>query len=1093
MSDPSQFGFAVGNPNAANISTPNAAVNAATCNQTNTVVVSAIDCSSPSCIQTCVFSTSQAPEPFQACCITHIVGGNTVGTSSGVYSGSLLLAGGDNITLSQVGQSITVIGAVASAASVNFSAGTTSNNLGSVVFSNLNGVTFGLAGSTITASVGAAGGGLTNINVSAGTTSNLLSAITFSNSNNVTFGLNASTITASVTVASTQGSVNLSAGTTSNLASAFTFSNSNNVSFGLNASTITATVTVASTQGSINISAGTTSNLGSAVTFSNSNNVSFGLNAGTVTASVNTSLTNIRVSAGTTSNLLSAITFSNLNGVTFGLDGSTITASVAPAGGAQTGISGIQVSDTTYTSGTVTFQNANGISFGSSGAQGISASYTVPVVTNSSWTVSDSATSGTVARLAFTNLNGITLSLSTGAGGSHTIVGSYTVPSTAGLLSNINVSAGTTSNLLSAITFSNSNGISFGLNASTVTASVATSLTNIRVSAGTTSNLLSAVTFSNVNGISFGLDASTITASYTVPSTAGLLSAVNVSAGTTSNNLSAVTFSNANGISFGLDASTITASVATSLTAIRVSAGTTSNLLSAVTFSNLNGISFGLDASTITASYTVPTVTNSSWTVSDNATSGTVARLAFTNLNGVTLSLSTGAGGSHTIVGSHNALTSQSNQAFSAAGGSSAFQTLDFADTNSVSFTNTNGSVGVASIKLQMFAVSNTTQSTSGTANHTALSFAGAGVASVGVTGGTVVVSVPAGGGGLTNINVSAGTTSNNLSAFTLSNSNGVSFGLDGSTVTASVVTGYLSAGMSTQGNTSGSTGMVSNRLVFVGINGITLSQSTGGASSATITISGDGATVSDFMPSWATAGRNSGTTLGQNSLYFVPFDIPCHLSASRINFYAGFSCTMSAANSTGSGRIGMSYGLYSQQTGAASGTLTRITSYGITVISETMNSNTQFVATHAFGLSDATSHSTSQVALSTSNASTYNITSINGMRVVPFPMNLTLTPGRYWLGFANSTVAAGGVGVSIVMQWTSAPGAHIAVAPFGTASAATNASFPRELQGIGTYSATSADFPASIAFTTDHIRAAITQSFVIFDIKGWPTSTNFI
>jgi hypothetical protein len=80
---------------------------------------------------------------------------------------------------------------------------------------------------------------LTAINVSAGTTSNNLSAITFSNSNNVSFGLNGSTITASVTVASSQGSINVSAGTTSNNLSAITFSNSNNISFGLNGSIVT--------------------------------------------------------------------------------------------------------------------------------------------------------------------------------------------------------------------------------------------------------------------------------------------------------------------------------------------------------------------------------------------------------------------------------------------------------------------------------------------------------------------------------------------------------------------------------------------------------------------------------------------------------------------------------------------------------------------------------------------------------------------------------------------------------------------------------------------------------------------------------------
>lgn len=133
-------------------------------------------------------------------------------------------------------------------------------------------------------------------------------------------------------------------------------------------------------------------------------------------------------------------------------------------------------------------------------------------------------------------------------------------PSTAtaagGGLTNINVSAGTTSNNLSNLILSNSNNVSFGLNGSTITASasVATSLSNIRVSAGTTSNLLSAFTLSNSNNVSFGLDASTLTAS----------AHVKVSAGTLSQNLSALTFNNGNGVSFGLDGSTITGSVTTS-------------------------------------------------------------------------------------------------------------------------------------------------------------------------------------------------------------------------------------------------------------------------------------------------------------------------------------------------------------------------------------------------------------------------------------------------------------------------------------------------------------------------------------------------
>jgi hypothetical protein len=125
------------------------------------------------------------------------------------------------------------------------------------------------------------------------------------------------------------------------------------------------------------------------------------------------------------------------------------------------------------------------------------------------------------------------------------------------LLSNVNISAGTTSNNLSAVVYSNSNNVSFGLNGSTVTASatVASSQGSINVSAGTTSNNLSNVVFSNLNGVSFGLNGSTVTASV-APSAAA---SINVSAGTTSNNLSNVVFSNSNGISFGLNGSTVTA------------------------------------------------------------------------------------------------------------------------------------------------------------------------------------------------------------------------------------------------------------------------------------------------------------------------------------------------------------------------------------------------------------------------------------------------------------------------------------------------------------------------------------------------------
>ena len=95
-----------------------------------------------------------------------------------------------------------------------------------------------------------------------------------------------------------------------------------------------------------------------------------------------------------------------------------------------------------------------------------------------------------------------------------------------------------------------------------------------------------------------------------------------------------------------------------------------------------------------------------------------------------------------------------------------------------------------------LYAAGNTTQSTSVTADARSLSFVGSGVASVGATNGSVLISVPSGGG--------AG----------------------------------FSAGMSTGGNTIGDTGVATNQIVFAGGNNITLSQSTA-VGGNTITIAG--------------------------------------------------------------------------------------------------------------------------------------------------------------------------------------------------------------------------------------------------------------
>ena len=237
------------------------------------------------------------------------------------------------------------------------------------------------------------------------------------------------------------------------------------------------------------------------------------------------------------------------------------------------------------------------------------------------------------------------------------------------------ISAGTTSNIGSAFTFANGNGVTFGINNSTITASVNPGAGSLNFSAGTTSQNLTALVFSNSNGVSFGLNGSTVTASV-LPSAAGLgaiaagtqtatsgtvvfansngvtfgmsgssqitasaMSAVNLSAGTTSLNLTAFVFSNSNNVSFGLSGSTITAlaTAASSQGSINLSAGTTSSLASAFTFGNSNGISFGMNGGTITASY-MPGA-GGSVNFSAGTTSNYLTAVTFANSNGVSFGL----------------------------------------------------------------------------------------------------------------------------------------------------------------------------------------------------------------------------------------------------------------------------------------------------------------------------------------------------------------------------------------------------------------------------------------------------------------------
>lgn len=476
------------------------------------------------------------------------------------------------------------------------------------------------------------------------------------------------------------------------------------------------------------------------------------------------------------------------------------------------------------------------------------------------------------ATVILSDSNGISFGMS----GSSRITASYTVPSTAGLISNINLSAGTTSNNLSAAVFSNSNGVSFGLNGSTVTGSVAAGATatgNFGAIAGGTQTATSGtVVFSDSNGISFGMSGSSrITASYTVPSTAGLISNINLSAGTTSNNLSAFVLSNSNGVSFGLNGSTVTGSVAAGATATgnfgALAGGTQTATSGTVVFSDSNGISFGMSGSSrITASYTVPTQTAqtvgiyaSSQTTGQSSSSTYDARsltirgagiVTVGNSGGEILISATAAAGAGTVSSATTASQVNSTNVVGADAGRYALEGHQHAGVAGIGLNTTNLTGGNSGTKFGTWVVEGagvvTALATTGTAGqHTLRLEAPANLINVVANSALAFAAGPIAyfydsngiswGGDNGNVftatadyvrSISAGTTNATGNKIYFSNSNGVSFGANGATITVSVQPGAaagigaIAAG--TQTATSGTMVFSDSNNVSFGMSGST-------------------------------------------------------------------------------------------------------------------------------------------------------------------------------------------------------------------------------------------------------------------------------
>lgn len=562
------------------------------------------------------------------------LGGNTAGVLSLVSSGTLFLAGGNNVTLSQNGNSVTISANTAAAANLSISAGTTTGQFGGVTFGNANNVSFGLNNGTITATASqsnqtdgiymlgnttgqsssnthdarslsivasgliSAGWSGASLLLSAPTLPPLFSGAGISTGGNtagitgvqsqqlVLVGGNNVTLSGSAAGGSGTVSINVPSQTNQTVgiyAQSQTFGQSSsstydarslslvgqgNIQIGQSgASIFISGASNSGASGDIFAAGNTTGQSSSSAYPLNSFNISF---AGIVSGgwSSNSLIVSAPASTGISQSMFAA------SNTTLGISGTQSIGSLVLAGAGNVSVG---VSNGSYVISGAGGGGGGGVNFGVSTA-GNTAGATGTVSTGNvvlvgSGPISLSQATGAAGSAATITINAPATSSISGTGQVSVAVAGNTI-SLGVPIQTIFATGNTTQgssgtqtagsflvNALGNISAGYSNGSLVLSGAGGAGGGVALQVSNTTYTSGT-------ITFQNANGITFGSSgAGGISASYTVPSTAGLISAFKVSAGASSVNATALTFSNSGGVSFGISTGasvgTLTAAVAT--------------------------------------------------------------------------------------------------------------------------------------------------------------------------------------------------------------------------------------------------------------------------------------------------------------------------------------------------------------------------------------------------------------------------------------------------------------------------------------------------------------------------------------------------
>lgn len=291
------------------------------------------------------------------------------------------------------------------------------------------------------------------------------------------------------------------------------------------------------------------------------------------------------------------------------------------------------------------------------------------------------------------------------------------------------------------------------------------------------------------------------------PPAGGSGGGVAISAGLSAATSGTVVFSNSNNVSFGLNGATVTASAAGG-GGVAVSAGTNSTSTGTVAFSNSNGVTFGMNTNgvvtgSVVTNYLTTAAQSNQVVNSINGSTGTFSFNAGSSLsssrvgNAITWGLASNITTALQSTGNYLTTAMASN-----AGSNFVQATAGFFGTNASGTIGSNGiSVSVAAPgggggTITAYANGNTGgQSSSTTFNVSSLPISGMGAVTVGYSAGNLIIS--GGTAAAAPVGISAGTSSASLSNIVFSNLNEVSFGLSGSTITASV-NSYSTVGTAT-------------------------------------------------------------------------------------------------------------------------------------------------------------------------------------------------------------------------------------------------------------------------------------------------------